>query len=131
MTHRALVIAVAKDLGLPFGIPKIISEYAELSDIERLKLMLGANGMVTVTKWYDEHFQNRYELYVQDTCNGIEISSTLTGESRECVDRVCFMNAMNARYIELNIKDDLDSWSLGYTLFGHLQDELVYLWWSF
>lgn len=129
MAHRACVIASTNDLGIPGVLSKIIGEYAELSDGERLEQMFRFGSIVVITIESDEGWDIRHRLYVQDTEYGIEFSSSLTGDYRIRMDWSYFMRDMESGCILIPLGSMDESWKVD-TILARMGRKLIKLWQS-
>lgn len=130
MTHRACIIAVTGDLGIPKELIHIIVFYAELSHGERINIMFQSGDVIELV--VDEPTPDYFELHrmlIQKTEYGMVISTTVT-KNYEYMTRFDFIGIMNYSYI-LDYQRYLDTHSVEFTIFEKLLEKLVALWWSF
>lgn len=132
MAHAKCVITNGINVGIPQELVDIIAKYAELSGDERLEMMLGVKRIVAVDTFNNDDIDIFRTLCIQETRHGIEVTSTLTGDSRERINRECFIKAMCDGSIEFVIENDVMSCSprQGHATFRYLRQNLIDHWLS-
>jgi hypothetical protein len=133
MAYISSVIAGAEGVGIPTDLVNIVASYAQLSDNERLEQFFRFGNTVesTVSPKTDFGYYNEpHSMFIQDTKSGIEISSSLTEDSRERMSHEYFLGMMGSGELDLDIVDDIPLWTAEYESFGALEVKLMRYWHS-
>lgn len=133
MAYISRVIAEAEGVGLPTDLAHIVASYAKLFDEERLEqfFRFGNTVELTVNPNIDFGYHGEpHSMFIQDTKLGIEISSSLTEDSRERISHMHFLYMMEAGELDLDLSYDLDPYSAESRSFDVLEVKLVRYWHS-